>query len=345
MAKQINSTKTTGLAFYYDEEIFNNVYTSEPDPTSLALIESGAMVEDATISRLISNGSNYYALPYYKDIEGDELNYDGTTDLTVEDTEGGIMYGVVWGRMKGWRALDFVTDFSTADPIRNILNRIQKWKSKKVQKRLIGILDAVLSISDDDDLALHTTDIASTTANTVTDDNKIGLTTARDCVVKANGDKADDYALAIMHSVVANRLSQFNVLDYFKYSLPNGQEADVRVGKTGNMVVLVCDEVPHSQDSTSKLMEYTTYFLGRGSIGHATAPVEHPTEMARDPEKAGGVEKLYTRYRETMLPYGFSFEMSSLPISPTDTQLHSATNWKRKYNAKNIYISRLISNG
>lgn len=345
MAKQINATKNSGLAFYYDEEIFNDIYTSEPDPTSLVLLESGAMVEDSVIARLISNGSNYYALPYYKDIDGDELNYDGTTDLTVEDTDSGIMHGVVWGRMKGWRAVDFVSDFSTADPIRNILNRIQKWKSKKQQKRLIGILDAVLSIASDDDLELHTTDIASTVANTVTDDNKIGLTTARDCVVKANGDKADDYALAIMHSQVANRLSQFNVLEYFKYNLPNGQEADVRVGKTGNMIVLVCDEVPHSVDGTSKAMEYTTYFLGRGVVGHATAPVEHPTEMARDPEKLGGIEKLYTRYRETMHPYGFSFEMSSLPISPTDAQLHDKANWKRKYDAKNIYISRLISNG
>lgn len=344
MAKQINSTKSTGLAFYYDEEIFNDVFTSEPDPTTLALLESGAMVEDAEIARLISNGSNYYALPYYKDIEGDELNYDGSTDLTVDDTESGVMYGTVWGRMKGWRALDFVKDFSTADPIRNILNRIQKWKSKKVQKRLIGILDAVLSIASDDDLALHTTDITSATT-TVTDDNKIALTTARTCVVKANGDNADDYALAIMHSQVADRLSQFNVLEFFKYNLPNGQEADVRVGRTGNMVVLITDEVPHEEDGTSNAMEYTTYFLGRGCVGHATAPVEHPTETARDPEKAGGIEKLYTRYRETMLPYGFSFEMTSLPISPTDAQLETSTNWKRKYDAKNIHIARLISNG
>lgn len=344
MAKQINGTKSTGLAFYYDEEIFNDIYTSEPDPTSLALIESGAMVEDAEIARLISNGSNYFALPYYKDIEGDEQNYDGQTDLTVDDTESGIMNGVVWGRMKGWRAVDFVSDFSTADPIRNILNRIQKWKSKKQQQRLIGILDAVLSIDSDEDLALHTTNIAASTPE-VTDENKIALTTSRDCVVKANGDKADDYALAIMHSQVANRLSQFKVLEYFKYNLPNGQEADVRVGKTGNMIVLVCDEVPHKTGGSSSAMEYTTYFLGRGVIGHATAPVEHPTEMARDPEKLGGIEKLYTRYRETMHPYGFSFEMSSLPISPTDAQLHDKANWKRKYDAKNIYISRFISNG
>ena len=43
MAKAISSS----LEFYYDEDLFNKTYTSELDPTSLVLLESGAMVEDA----------------------------------------------------------------------------------------------------------------------------------------------------------------------------------------------------------------------------------------------------------------------------------------------------------
>lgn len=343
MAKQISNA----LKFYYDEELFNNAYTSEPDPTSLALLESGAMVEDDLIASLISEGSNYYALPFYKDIEGNEVNYDGATNITTDDTESGVQNGVVYGRAKGWEATSFVKDFSTADPMGNILRRIQKWKSKKVQARVISILEAVLGITGTGDYAdweNHKMNIASA-SSTITDANKIDLTTLRDLAVQANGDEADDYALAIMHSAVANRLSQFNVLEFFKYNDARGQEADVKVGRSGNMVVLVCDEVPHATNQTTSAMEYTTYVLGRGALGHASAPVEKPTEIARDAAKNGGMDYLYTRYRETIHPYGFSFYMANLPVSPTDAQLATSANWSIVYNPKNIYIGRLISNG
>lgn len=347
MAKTISQN----LAFYYDEEIFNNAWMSEPDPTSTVLLESGAMVEDSLIANLISNGSNYYALPYYVDIDGEEVNYDGATDIPdAQPNASGVLNGVVWGRAKEWQAVTFVKDFTTADPMRNILNRVQKWKAKKVQKRLISILEAILGItvaaSDTThaDWANHKMDITSATS-TITDANKIALTTLRDLAVQANGDAADDYALAIMHSQVANRLSQFNVLEYFKYNDARGQELDVKVGRSGNMIVLICDEVPHAKNSDTNAMEYTTYVLGKGAIGHANAPVEYPSETTRDPKEKGGIDKLYTRYRETMLPYGFSFEMASLPVSPTDAQLAASANWKIKYLPKNIYIASLKTNG
>ncbi len=143
MAKQIS----TDLKFYYDEELYNNTLMNENDPTSLVLLNSGAMVEDSTIAKMISNGSNFFTLPFYKDIAGDEVNYDGKTDIPADATEDGIQSGVVFGRAKGWKSVTFVNDFTTADPMRNILNRIQNWKAKKEQVRLIGILNAILGVT------------------------------------------------------------------------------------------------------------------------------------------------------------------------------------------------------
>lgn len=342
MSKNISLT----LKYHYDEELFNNAWTSEKDPTSTVLLESGAMVEDATIARLIAGGGNYYTLPFYKDIEGDEQNYDGATDITTDDTEDGVQSGVVYGREKGWESTIFVNDFTAADPMRNILNRIQKWKSKKVQARVISILEAILGVTGTGDFAdweNHKMDITSA-SSTVTDDNKIGLTTLRDLAVQSNGDAADDYALAIMHSVVANRLSQFNVLEFFKYNDANGQERDVKVGRSGNMLVLICDEVPHATDTNGNMV-YTTYCLGRGVLLHANAPVEHPSDYQYDPVKRGGMEYLYTRYRETIHPNGFTFSMAELPISPTDAQLANSSNWDIVMNPKNIAIASLKTNG
>lgn len=347
MAKKINSS-VTGLGYYYDEEIFNRAYTSEKDPTSTVLIESGVMVEDAEIARMIAGGGNFYTLPFYTDIDGNYVNYDGNTDITLDEVDAaGQQHGVVWGRAKGWTDRDFVADFSSADPMRNILNRIQKWEAKKKQTLLIGILEALFSIQGSGDFAdweNHKMNIASATS-TATDANKIALTTLRDLAVQSNGDAADDFALAIMHSQVANRLSQFNVLEYFKYNDANGQERDVKVGRSGNMLVLICDEVPHSTNQTTGLPEYVTYCFGRGAIGHANAAVDHPSEQFRNQTKNGGMDCLVTRYRETILPYGFSFEMSNLPVSPTDAQLTATANWSIVYQPKNIYMARLVTNG
>lgn len=334
------------LKFHYDEELFNNRWASELDPTSLVLLNSGAMVESPEIASMIAGGGNYFTIPFYKDIDGDEVNYDGNTDIPTDDTEDGAQSGVVYGRAKGWKSTVFANDFTGADPMGNILARINKWKGKKVQARLIKILDAVLGVTGEEEFADwedHKMDIASTTTS-ITEENKIGLTTLRDLAVQALGDKADDFALAIMHSKVANDLAKFNVLDFFKYNDARGQELDVRVGKNGNMVVLICDEVPHSKDATSQAMEYTTYALGRGVLLHANAPVEKPSDLDYDPVKNGGTEMLYTRYREAIHPNGFSFGMASLPVSPTDEQLSNSANWSIQMNPKNIAIARVITN-
>lgn len=351
MAKKINSS-VTGLGYYYDEEIFNRAYTSEKDPTSTVLVESGVMVEDSEIARMISGGGNFYTLPFYTDISGNYVNYDGNTDITLDEVDAaGQQHGVVWGRAKGWTDRDFVSDFSSADPMRNILNRIQKWEAKKRQTLLIGILEAIFGITsatagtyEYEWANQHISNIASATS-TITDANKISLTSLRDLAVKANGDAADDYALSIMHSHVANRLSQFNVLEFFKYNDANGQERDVKVGRSGNMLVLICDEVPHSVNATSGAMEYTTYCFGRGTIGYAKAAVEHPSEQFRNQTAKGGMDCLVTRFRETILPYGFSFEMQNLPVSPTDAQITTTANWSIVYQPKNIYLAKLVSNG
>jgi hypothetical protein len=346
MAKVINSDASKSLEFYYDEEIFDKVYTTEPDPTTMVLLESGAVVEDGEIARLIADGGNFFTRPFYKTLEGDEVNYDGVTNITTDANDSGVYSGVVYGRAKGWKAIDFVADFSTADPMRAILNQIQKWKSKKMQTRLIGILNAVLGITGSGATASwenHKKDICSETT-TITDDNKISLTTLRKLTREANGDQANNYALAIMHSEVASRLEELQIMNFYRYN-KDGIEYDVNVGRSGNLMVLVTDEVPAVVNADTNATEYTTYILGRGAIGSANAPVARPTEISRDPATQGGMTMLYTRYRHCFHPYGFTFGMENLPTSPTDVQLSTSANWSIVFDPKTIYIASLKSNG
>ena len=339
MSKTISET----LKYHYDEELFNNRWASEEDPSTLVLLESGAVVNDATIGNMIAGGSNYYTIPFYKDLEGEVQDYDGKTDIVSDDTEDGVQSGFVYGEAKGFKDTVFVRDFTGADPMGNIIARIGKYWNKRKQARLLSVLEGIFAITGDDDWNKHTTNIASS-EETATDKNRMGLTTLREASVKALGEHADDLSIAIMHSSVALRLSNLQVLEYFKYN-SNGMELDVRVARSGNLTVLVWDGVPTKESETATgEIEYTTYILGNGAILTADAPVEKPSDLVYDAKTNGGQEELITRMRKTYHPNGFTFSMSQMPISPSIKDAQDGKNWSRQMKAENIKIVRVITN-
>jgi len=337
----------TNLNFPFDEEIFNYQWKNEPDVVLTNMLESGAVVNDPEVARLIANGSNFFVTPYYDVLGGDEENYNGVDDMTATATEGGNYSGVVYGRMKAWKATSFIKDFNSgADPMQQIVSGVAKYWQKKRQARLIGVLDALFGISGDTDWDLHTTNIA-TTGSSVEDANKIAETTINEAIVKANGDHATDYTLAIMHSVVAGRLANLQLLNFLKYTDASGIERALPIGQINGLTVIVNDNVTVEDSGTaSGEKEYSTYLLGQGAIRYAQAPVEVPAEMDRNPAVAGGQDMLYTRVREAMVPYGFNFEGDySTDVAVPDTELLVSASYSREMPHKAINLARVVTNG
>lgn len=337
----------TNLSFPYDSEIFNYSWKNTPDLVLLNMLASGAVVFDAEIARLISNGSNFFTVPFYNELGGAEGVYNGVNDIATTTLDGGAMSGVVFGRQKGWNAKSFIKDFNSgADPMAQIVAGVARYWQKKRQARLIGLLTAIFGITGDADWTLHTTDIATDGA-TVTDANKIGVTSIADATIKANGDHADGYSMAIMHSVVASRLANLQLLEYKKYTDPNGITSNLPIGTINGMTVIVNDNVPVADSaSATGAKEYTTYILGAGSIGIADAPVDVPSEMDRDPAKYGGQDFIYTRVRECMHPYGFSFKGDyTTDVGVPDAVLLASASWERKMPTKSILMAKLVTNG
>lgn len=338
--------KTT-LSFPYDEEIFNYSWKTTPDLVLTNMLESGAVVNDPEIARLIANGSNYFTTPYYDVLAGSEVVYNGVNDITTTATSGGTMSGCVFGRAAGWEAKSFINDFNSgADPMGQIVTGVAKFWAKKRQEHLVKILEAVFGITGDTEWAKHITNIAST-ATTADDSNKVGVSTVNDACIKANGDHAGDYTLVIAHPVVANRWANLQLLDYKKYTDPTGITSDMQIGTINGKTVIITEQVPvaDSAKATGE-KEYTTYVLGLGAIRYASAPVERPSEMDRDPAKNGGKDFLYTRVRECIHPYGFSFKGDvSTDVGVPDAVLHAAASYELKMPAKSIMMCKIVSNG
>ena len=341
----------TFLGFPFDAELFLLNWQNAVDPTRAALIASGAIVQSSEIRNLISNGGNLYTIPFYHVLGGAEENYDGVTSSTPSATTGGSQTGVVYGRMKSWKAQDFVFDFNSgADPMQQITSQVAKYWQKGAQATLIQILNGIFGITDDntdtwDAWQLHTNNIAAATT-TIADTNSVGEATAGETAQMACGDNAGIFSLAIMHSKVAMGLAKKQLLQFRKYTDPMGIERTLNIADWNGYTVLVDDGVPHATNATSKAVEYTTYLFGNGAILSAPAPVKNPAEIGRDRLTAGGFDYLVTRKRETLHPNGFSFVLPNAVISPTNAQLGTAANWRLAgVDPKAIAISRIISNG
>lgn len=340
-------TLTLGnMSIPYDEEIFAAYFNDEPDLMSLALLTSGAMVEDSYINELIKDGSDLYTIPFYGllDYDAEPENYDGRTDITVGSISGGSQTGVVYGRAHAWGARQFVTDFTAANPMAAMAARAKKWWAVKKQKTMLGIVEAGLSHTK---MAGHVL-----TKDTLTE------TTLDDACEEIFGDNAGKIALAVMHSAVAQFYKDKERVEYLKYTDPNGITRELNVYEINGIATVVYNDVPKTAGTPASgsgytatpavPATYTTYLFGAGSLRHGDAPVSNPFEFGRDPLKNGGEDYFVNRLRETIHPDGFSFTKpkTGYTDSPTDAQLKASGNWAPAYSDVNaIPIAKLITPG
>lgn len=347
------------LGYPFDEELFYMQWMSEADPIKLAMLNSGAIVEDATIRRLISSGSNFFTMPIYNILTGSPDNYDGVTDITMSEPDGKHQSGVVYGRAHSWKDRDFIHDFNSgADPMKQISGGVARFWQKQRQKLILGMIGGLFKITApagasaeySDKVAEwkeHIYDVAATGA-TVTEENKMGPTTMGDAIQKALGDNGDIIGMAWMHSRVAQNLAGLELLEFRKYTDAQGIQRQLKIADFNGVTVIVDDDCP-SEDAGSGVKKYHTYALGRGFLSHAPAPVKTPVELGRNQLSAGGYDFFVTRFRECYHPNGFSYTLPVVEdkpvISPTNEQLADAANWSIVAPPKTIPLVDIVTNG
>ncbi len=336
----------------FDEELFNMTWGQAPDPIKTEMLNSGAMVNDATIAGMIQSDGNLYTIPFYDVLSGDPVNYDGGTDITSAETTGNSQSGIVFGRARGFTARNFVAELTGADPMGNIAASVATYWNKQKQTILMQILAGVFGVTSSSGDAKkwhdnHIVDLGSTSATAA----KISETDLNDLATEALGDNKSAFSLAIMHSNVAKTLENLQLLEYKKYTDSNGITSRLPIGQINGYTVIIDDSVPNAvvggTGDNAALTKYTTYLLGNGVLRNAQGRVDIPSETFRDPKTNGGQDTLYTRIRETIHPNGFRFSVpgSNWSGSPTNDQLAAAANWAIVHNPKSIPMAQLITNG
>ena len=336
--------KTSGLfgGFNFDPEVFSD-YMSEQSYVKNAIIASGILREDATIQNLIGSKGNVGTLPFYLPIDAEAegmqaLNNDGKTDNVPVETAGGKQTFMVIQRMKAFKDSDFTRELTGANPLQNVATKVSDYYKQVWQRELVNIASTVVGV---DGLETHITDISSS-SGTYTDSNYVNETSDLDVCQKACGDMADRFSLVIMHSKVYTRLNKLQLIQYNKYTIGGALAESVNLPTWNGRIVIVDDRGTVSSDG----LVYTTFFFGEGAFLTAPKDLENPYEVDRDPESKGGINKLYTKQSRVLHPNGFSLAIDKInEESPTYEELGKKENWTLRFNAKNVPIAILKSNG
>lgn len=326
-----------GLPF--DEELFMDMWSEAPDPVLTAMIESGAVAEDPQIAEQIQGKGNLYTIPFYNPLEGEEQNYDGRTDIVPVEIDGTSQTGIVYGRAKAFKARNFTAELSGGDPMGHIARSVARYWQKVRQANMIRVANAVFGVTG----ATKSNAKAWHDGHIMTLETDITVTSMAELAQKACGDHSGMFGMAIMHSAKATSLAKEGLLNFRKYTDPQGIERQLNIADINGYTVIVDDGVPVDYSSTAP--KYTTYLFGTGVIRTAKGRVDVPVEAVRQALENGGQDVLVTRMRETLHPNGFSFNIPAegWTDSPTNAQLEATANWDIKLNQKSIPMAKLVT--
>lgn len=330
--------------FAFDPEVFAD-YMAERPTWSNAIIASGILQNDPTIMGLIGDKGNVATLPFYKAINIDDFepyNNDGLTNNTPKEITGGKQTAMLIQRMMAWKAQDFTKELTGADPMQHIADNVANYYQQVWEAELMNIVNTVMKLDDMED---HIWDIALASGSAVGDANKIDETTMIFAQQKALGDMANGFGIAIMNSYIFARYQALGLVDYNKYTVTNAVTQEVNLPTINGLIPIVSDR--HTVDTTGDVPKYITTLVGQGAILTAEKTnYEEPYYTDYDPETKAGIEKLYTKQGRVLHPNGFSLNVANIAKeSPTKTELGTSTNWSLAFNAKNVRIGQIISNG
>ena len=239
-------------------------------------------------------------------------------------------------RGKSWKANDLAKHVAGDDPMGRIADLVANYWNRDMQSvvllnSLAGIFGSALS-------GTHENDIAVNDGNNATDSELIGSDAVID-TAGLLGDHWNNIVAMAMHSVPFQRLQKLNLIEFEPLS-----EQGITVPRFLGREVIVDDSMPTESITNGK--KYTTYLFGEGAIGMGnsrTLPADEATETDRD--SLASDEILISRRHFLMHPRGVAFTGSPAGATPTKAELANSANWTKRWDDKNIVVTKLVTNG
>lgn len=367
----------------WNDAVFQKYLKKVPNLKENSLLKNGVLEPNNSLkARLVDGvGGNKLIEPIKGLLDGDYVNYDGSTNITTSSRGTFMQKKIVVGRAKGWEEKDFSTELTGVNWMQGVAGEVAEYWQGVDMETLLAILKGIFSMTS-------TQGKAFSEQHTYEEKGKIGATTINNAGQKAFGDKKNKFiSMAFMHSSVATTLENLQLLEYLKYTDDKGVQSNIEIAQVGNKMVIIDDDMPVEEgydkatentegalkvvsasatdgqillsdvkkgafypsdvaadDYVVPATRYTTYLLGKGAIEYCDCGAKVPSEVDRDPATDGGVDKLYTRQRKLFAPKWISWEGADSIISPTKGQLETGSNWEIVNNGETSTSSKIYVN-
>lgn len=327
--------------FRFDPDVFTD-YIQEVDPVHTSIINSGVLRVSPDISAVLTDKNNVFTVPNYAPLSGEAKNYDGKTNNIPVDVSSNKQTGMAFRRMAAWKDQDFTRELTGADPLGDVARKVAYYQQKNNQKDLLAVVDGVLGVPD---MNTHVKDISASKGSQTATENRLSGDTFLDAAQEALGDNFDDLTMVAMHSRVYTNLLKLQLVNNIA-TTPGAYSRGVQFGLLLNKYLVMVDD-SLTTSTNDGLTTYNTYLLGEGAIATArNVRIDRPNYVDYDPESNGGVNKLYSKWGMALHPLGMSIDTTNIANnSPTREELGTATNWTKVWDAKNIKLAKIVSNG
>lgn len=332
--------------FYFDEEVFTDMMT-EADYWKNEIMASGIIQNDPSIMNAIGSQGNVATIPIYKPFNVHEenmgaLNNDGMTNNVPVEIKGDKQTCMLIQRMKAFKAKDFTSELTGAEPLTHVKNKIQGYYTGVWENELMNIAKAIMAV---DALKDHVTDL-SVTSGTIADANKVSAGTLIDAEQAALGDMSGGMGLLVMHSKIYAQYKKLQLVEYDKFTVGDAIKKEVILPHIGGKIPLVTDFYT-VDNSVPGFPVFKTYIFGEGAFKSCDKKnYKNQYTTNYDPETAAGTDMLYTKQGKVLHPNGLSLAVDNIAAeSPTFTELGTAANWALKFNHKNVKMGLIKSNG
>jgi len=267
----------------FNPEVFMAYVDKTPNLNRNELIKSKAIRSRQDIAAKFSEqvGGNYATVPITGRIGGAAQNYNGITDITASKLKTFTQGRIVSGRANAWVETDFSNDITGGvDFMTQIASQVGEYWDDIDQATLLSVLKGVFSMVGEKNLEFvngHTYNISLKTDGT----GMFGAITLNNAMQQALGDNKAKFTLSIMHSAIATDLENLNLLEYLKYTDPQGIERSLPLATLNGRLVLIDDSMPTKEVAATyaittdvELNAAKTYYTKSGSVYAAvTSPL------------------------------------------------------------------------
>jgi hypothetical protein len=301
-----------------------------------ALWQSGIVDPNPEFTSLAQGGGNDVNLPFWKDLTGDSESDDDDPSNPANPANIGSSSEVARKhfKRKAWGSADLAASLAGDDPMRAIADFVAEWWTRDMQRN--ALLPALTGIFAGPLASTHVLTKATEDANTAPDSAFIGSDNVIDCA-NLLGDHWERVTTLVMHSKPFSRLQKLKLIEYVPLS-----EQNIQVPFFLGRRVIVDDGCPAVNGSASG-KKYTTYLFGAGTIAYGEGTPKVPTETDRD--SLAGIDYLVTRRHFFLHPRGLKWVGAVAGKTPTNAELESGSSWSLVYEAKNVPILKLVTNG